>query len=467
MAPASEGGLVKNSRRNLRIGIIEGLLSTPYSVAVVPGSFIIAALLTQWFGIGKSSFGWIVSMPSWTNVLQAVLLPFLARGMTPKGLVLGMGWFNVTLWALMAALIGFLPRNDSSATVTFFLAFFFFASASAAFQSVGWITWVREWVPSKIRGTYLGKRNSWMGVATMGFLALVMLVFKNHKDSLPPYLWVLGAVVVGRLLGLLFMRGIRTRRDGVTLAAPRLTQALRDCRSAPGLPMFILFSAWMNFWMGFTGPFASVFCFEELGLDPGVFATFTALAALSGILGWVFWGRISDRAGNVPVIVVGLLLWEMSNFFWVCLQPSNAWLLYPMFVWSGFFSVAFFMGVFNLLLNLSPGKNSMSAISIHMAVTSLASAVAPIIAGSLLQEFLVQRGGGMAIYQIGFAMKSLSLLVGLLLLFPIREPGRGPRRSMPVAFRAISQTMATQGLELFLNLIPTRNNPSKKRDAKP
>ena len=102
-----------------------------------------------------------------------------------------------------------------------------------------------------------------------------------------------------------------------------------------------------------------------------------------------------------------------------------------------------------------------------MAVTSLASAVAPIIAGSLLQEFLVQRGGGIEIYQIGFAMKSLSLLVGLLLLFPIREPGRGPRRSMPVAFRAISQTMATQGLELFLNLIPTRNKSTKKRDATP
>ena len=81
----------------------------------------IAALLTQWFGIGKSSFGWIVSMPSWTNVLQAALLPLLARGMTPKGLVLGMGWFNVALWAVMAALIGLLPRNDSPITIGFFL----------------------------------------------------------------------------------------------------------------------------------------------------------------------------------------------------------------------------------------------------------------------------------------------------------------------------------------------------------
>lgn len=133
----SAGGHVKNSRKNLRIGIIEGFLSTPYSVAVVPGSFIIAALLTQWFGIGKSSFGWIVSMPSWTNVLQAALLPFLARGITPKGLVLGMGWFNVALWAVMAALIGFLPRNGSHITIGFFLVFFFFRQCKRRFSGCG------------------------------------------------------------------------------------------------------------------------------------------------------------------------------------------------------------------------------------------------------------------------------------------------------------------------------------------
>ena len=463
---ARDGGLVKNTQKNLRIGIIEGLLSTPYSVIVVPGSFIIAALLTQWFGIGKSHFGWIVSMPSWTNVLQAVLLPIFGRYMTPKGLVLGMGWFNVALWGLMAAFIGFLPRNDSRVTIAFFLAFFFLASASAACQVVGWIAWVREWVPAKIRGAYLGKRNSWMGIATMGFLALVMMVFKNHEDSLPPYILVLGVVVVSRFMGIQWMRGIRTRSDGLAIVAPRLTQALRECRAAPGLPMFILFSAWVNFWMGFTGPFGAVFCFEELGLDPGTFAIFTALAAFSGIMGWVFWGRVSDRAGRIPVIVVGLLIWEISNFLWACLIPTNAWLLYPMFVWAGFFSVAFFMGSFNLLLNLVPEKSSMAAISIHLAVTSLASAVAPIIAGGLLEEYLVHRGGGIEIYHIGFAIKSASMLLGLLLLLPIRDPGHGPRRSLPVAFRAISQIMAVQGLELFSNLITMRNRSYKGRNVK-
>jgi hypothetical protein len=105
----------------------------------------------------------------------------------------------------------------------------------------------------------------------------------------------------------------------------------------------------------------------------------------------------------------------------------------------------------------------MAAISIHLAVTSLASAIAPIIAGGLLEEYLVHRGGGIEIYHIGFAIKSAAMLLGLLLLLPIREPGHGPRRSWPVAFRAISQIMADQGLELFSNLINMRNRSKKKR----
>ena len=49
----------------------------------------------------------------------------------------------------------------------------------------------------------------------------------------------------------------------------------------------------------------------------------------------------------------------------------------------------------------------------------------------------------------------------------LREPARGPQRSLPVAFRAISQTMAVQDLELFSNLITMRNRSTKGRNVKP
>ncbi len=345
-----------NSRSNLRTGLIEGLFSTPFTVVSIPGGFLLAALLTQWFGIDKSAFGWIVSLPSWANALQVLALPALARLVTSKDLALGMGWLNVGLWAMLVASLPFLPKNDPAATAMFFGVFFALASASGAFHTVGWTVWIREWVPRRLRGAYLGKRNSLISAATLGFLLLSVAWLEAQKSSLVPYLGILAVMVACRAFSLLWQHGIRTRHDNSPLAAPPLHHSLAECRATPGLVPFILFSAWMNFWMAFTGPFTAVFAFEELHLDPGAFAFLTAIGTVSGVLGWTYWGRVTDLAGAIPVIAIGSALWEISNILWAVLVPGNSWLLYPMFLWGGFFAVSFFMGSFNLLLNLVPSK---------------------------------------------------------------------------------------------------------------
>jgi hypothetical protein len=134
-----------------------------------------------------------------------------------------------------------------------------------------------------------------------------------------------------------------------------------------------------------------------------------------------------------------------------------------MFFWGGFFSVSFFMGSFNLLLNLVPEKSSIAAISLHLAVTASAMAIAPILTGGLLEEFVSIKGGGIAVYHIGFAIKSAAFLLGLLILLRIREPGRTMRQSLPGAFRNVRQAMAVQGLELFANLTPFRSSSTPKK----
>lgn len=454
---------MSDSRRNLRVGLIEGLLATPYTLVSIPGGFLLAALLTQRFSIESSTFGWIVSLPSWASALQALMLPMLARLVTAKDLALGMGWFNAGLWAMLVGSLGFLPADDSAATALFFMIFFMLASVSGAFQMVGWTTWVRDWVPKRLRGTYFGKRNSWISGFTLAFLLLVMLTLDLWKNSLAPYVGILGIMVALRCMSLLWQHGIRSRNDQAPLAAKPLLRALAECHATPGLGSFILFSAWMNFWMSFTGPFSAIFTFEQLGLEPGTFALLTALGTISGVFGWTFWGRVADKTGAIPVIAIGGLLWETQNYLWAVLVPGNSWLLYPMFLWSGFFSVSFFMGSFNLLLNLVPEKSGMSAISLHLAFTSAAMAVAPILSGYLLEEFVTKRGGGIGIYHLGFAIKSTAFLLGLLLLIPIRETGRTTRQSLPGAFRSVRQAMATQGLELFANLTPFRSQPTRRK----
>jgi len=439
-------------RRNLRIGIHEGLLATPWTFIAVPGNFVVAGLLTQYFGIDKAAYGAIVSLPAWSNALQIILIPWLARFLTPKDLTLGLGWFNVGLWSMLAAVLGYLPTDDARGVAPLFIAFFVLSSLSHSFVGMGWTSWVRDWVPQEVRGSYFGLRNRWLSLVTICYLLLAITFFEVAEAALWPYQALIITAVFMRYGSIIWQYGIRTRTDHSDLVNESWMGHLIECLRAPGLMAYILFSSWVSFWLGFVGPFVPVFSFEELGVDPSMFTSLVILGTVSGILGWAYWGRRADRLGSIPVLAVGLFLWEIQNYLWAVLYPGNVWLLYPMFLWGGFFSVAYFLGSFNLLLNLLPQKTKLAGISLNLAITSIAAGIAPIIAGFLLAYFLEERQGGIEVYRIGFVIKTTAILLGLLILRKIREPNRSGRTDLHGSMRTLRQLLAIQGPGFFSNL---------------
>jgi MFS family permease len=168
------------------------------------------------------------------------------------------------------------------------------------------------------------------------------------------------------------------------------------------------------------------------------------LATGSGIFGWWFWGKKVDKHGCIPVLVVGLAFWELTNYLWAVLNRDNTWLLYPMWLTGGFVSVAYFAASFNFLLKLVPTSAKITGVSLHLALTSLAAAVAPILAGLLLTHFLAA-GSGITAYRLGFVIKPTAVLLGILLLRGIREPQRSTQPTLTGAFRTIRQLVAAQG----------------------
>lgn len=437
---ASDG----SSRRNLVIGTGEGILAMPWNFITLPGNFIVAALLTQYYGIGKATYGLLVSLPMWSNAAQIALLPWLARFLTPKDLALGMGWLNIGMWTMLAAVLPFLPADDPRGTARLFLVFFAVASLSQAFVGVGWTSWVRVWVPSKIRGKYFGKRNRWLNIGTVVFLLLALALFAENETSLWPYQVLITVAVVARYGSLIWQHGIRTDAEHLDVVGHGVVAQLRQNLDAPGLPRFIVFAAWTSFWLAFAGPFVPVFSFEELGIQPGTFTILVILATGSGIFGWWLWGKEVDRRGCIPVLVAGLALWELQNYLWAFLDRENAWLLYPMWLFGGFVSIGYFAASFNLLLKLVPSSAKVTGVSLHLAFTSLAAAVAPMLAGVLLAHFL-GAGSGIGAYRIGFAVKSSAVLAGLFLLRGVHEPQRATQPSLTGAFRTVRQLVAAQG----------------------
>lgn len=433
-----------SKRRNLLIGTAEGVLAMPWVYLSLPGNFVMAALLTQYYGIGKAAYGLLASLPMWSNAAQIFLLPWLARFLTPKDLALGMGWLNIGMWTMLAAVLPYLPTDDPSGVARLFVVFLIVASLSQAFLGVGWTSWVRVWVPSRLRGKYFGARNRWLNVGTMAFLLLALALFEAEEAALWPYQVLLIVAVLCRYGSLIWQHGIRTTAEHLDVVGQGWFGQLRQNVASPGLLRFIMFAAWTSFWMAFVGPFIPIFSFEELGVAPGTFTILVILATASGIFGWWFWGKKVDQHGCLSIIAIGLAAWALQDGLWAILNRGNVWLLYPMWLCGGFVSVAYFLGSFNLLLKLVPSSAKVTGVSLHLALTSLAAAVAPVLAGLLLAHFLAS-GWGITAYRVGFVTKSMALLAGLLLLHGIREPQRKTQPSLTGAFRTIRQLVAAQG----------------------
>ena len=425
----------------------------PWAFLSLPGNFLVAALLTQYYALDKISYGLIASLPAWSSAAQIFVVPWLARFLTPKDLNLGMSWFNAGLWTMLAAVLPYLPESDAAGVARLFFIFFLLASLSQSFGAVGWTSWVKDWVPTRLRGQYFGKRNRWLNVSTVVFLLLALLLFKWNEHALWPYQLLIGTAVAMRYGSLIWQHAIRTRSDHHDVLGRGWMSHLRENLASRDLVIFIIFSAWASFWLAFVGPFVPVFTFEELGLPPGSFSVLVILATVSGIFGWWFWGRRIDRHGCVPVLVAGLILWEAPGYTWVFVTRDTTWVLYLLWIFGGFFATAYFAASFNLLLKLVPPGTKLAGVSLHLAVTSVAAAVAPVFAGLLLTRFL-DAGAGVTAYRVGFAVKSTAVLAGLILLRGLREPQRSNRTTLPGAFRAISQILVAPGASLLAGLAP-------------
>jgi len=400
------------------------------------------------------AYGTIASLPAWSNALQIVLIPTLSRFLTPKDLAVGIGWLNIGLWSVFAAVLGYLPVDEPRRIIALFYIFFALTSLSQSLIGIGWTSWVREWVPRPVRGTYFGHRNRLISLVTVAFLILTMALFKIAPDSLWPYQALIGGAVFLRYGSLLWQYGIRTDSDRVDPVSQDWIRQIRDALQSRELLVFICFSAWTNFWLGFVGPFYPVFCFEELGLTAGNFTTLVILGSLAGMVAYAWWGRQVDRLGSLPILGVGLFLWEIQNYLWCILSPQTTWLLYPMWLWGGFFGVAYLLGSFSLLLKLILQSSRLAATSLYVAITSMTAALAPILAGALLNRFLPLAENRLDVYHLGFGVKTTAVLFGLFALRNFKEPARSTRGSAPGAFRPLRTLLTVLGPGFLPNFTP-------------
>jgi Na+/melibiose symporter-like transporter len=451
-------------QRNLAIGIGEGVMATPWVFLSMPGGFIVAALLTQYFSLGTAVFGLIVALPALANALQILYLPWVRPFLSPRDMALGPAWLNLGLWVMLAVSLPLLPTESSEDAANIFIIFFLLVSFCSSLIAVGWTTWVQSWVPSSLRGKYFGRRNLFIQTATVCFLLLAMVLLDAGEGQVWPFQALILVAVVMRFISILWQHRIVLPR-GETKPSPNIswTKDLFAVWQHRPFRLFIFFMAWIAFWMNSFGPFAIVYAFDFLEFTKGQFARISIVATLAGACMMPLWGRWVDRYGCTRMIALSLVPWWLTGYVWAFLTPATAWILYLMFLVGGALSGGFLIGVFNLLYKVLPQGRTTAGISLNMALSSAAAAVAPVMVGTALAVLQQKAVDYQLVYRALFVISTTMVLLSLIALRRVPETvGRVPERFRLGAMRAIRANMMAVGLAFVTNTNLMRRRKHKE-----
>ncbi|MBW8781428.1 MAG: MFS transporter [Verrucomicrobia bacterium] len=442
-------------RRNLRLCTYDGVVATPIVYLLQPGNFIIAALLVELFHLPPELYGLIVALPFMGNFAQAFLMPFLNVRLSPKSVSVVSSSLQALCWTALALSLPFLPADHPEISGRWLLAIFAVSAAVTSLTGVSWTSWVQEWMPVRLRGKYFGRRNRLLQVAQVLFLLVVGQLFHRLSGSVAAFqLLLLGAVFL-RVGSVVFQHKIQastTELPPIETKTPWGEQ-LKALRNAPAFLWLVAYGAGWGFATSCFGPFVPVFMYKQLGLSVMDVSGLVVLASVGGALSSPAWGTLADRFGNKPVMLFCMIAWQLQNFFWCVLTPANTSLLYGMWIFGGIMGAGFVLSLFNIQLKIIPPEAKTLAISINLAVTSLVTAVAPIIGGLVLQYLLARGGSALTVYHQVFFVPPVLALLACLMLARVHEPLASPLASVAGAMRNIRTLGSLLGVSFLVDYI--------------
>jgi MFS family permease len=458
--------LAQERKRDLmvcfRYSTAEGLVAVPIVTMALTGSMALSALITKAFPLTATSIGIMGSLPFVGNFLQIFVSPFLMRWRPPKVITIAAATLHWASWVALGVFMPWIPRDNPATASLWILGWFLFSSCLGAVAGVTWSTWVEEWVPARIRGKYFGRRNQILQFATVVFLMLSGWILSRWEYSVAAFQVV--------ILGSAFLRIFSLRLQWLSptrpyRAPPPERESFRDqarvLRASGSFLVFVAFGAVWSFATNCFGPFYTVFMFDKVGfsaLDVGVV---TALSQIGGAFSLPAWGRLLDRYGNKPVMVVSLVLWQLSMFLWCFAGPGNRWMLYVLWTWIGATSAGFVLGQFVIVLRLIPVDAKKLAIGFNLAVSSLVAAVAPVLGGWALAN-APAGWGGLRAYHACFMVQPIVALAGAFLLLRVREPAASPFSTVVGAMRNIRTLGGVLGLSFLVNYVFVDKAPRDK-----
>lgn len=396
-------------------------------------------------GASPLEIGMLSSIPMLVNLLQPLgayfadrntsrrfynLLIFVPARLIWLILVLGIAWIS---WS----------NQHSDQLVSWTLGIVLLTNVLAGLGTASWFSWMAALVPHRLRGRYFGFRNSAASLTTLISVPLLGNAISAWPNGIMQgYCVVLFLGIVAGLMSLgcqFFMADVNPQRPLLSAVSRSKLKEASDQdleeNAQPNRPQvsilndsnflkFLLYVGPWTFAVNLIAPFYNLYLLNNLALDLKWVTYYTSLNAAANLVMLVLWGRLADRLGNRPLLLLVGILVAMVPLSWLIpgTDPVSLWVWLPLVhLLKGGMWAAIDLCNNNIQMELAPVDHPSSYFAIAAAVSGIGGALGTTAGGILAQLPLF--GGLTGLFVISAGMR-------LLALFPlifVREP-----RSQPV-----------------------------------
>ena len=325
-------------RAGMRCSNVEAVFATIHLV-LTQGIFLTNYVLD--LGGSNMVCGIIEALP-YTVQFTYFLSPLLVRRMRArKPVVIFFAIAHRASWLFLILLL-FTHWSPGTRQVLLVLVLLL-ANVCAVIAGNAWYSWMADLVPPAIRGSYYGRRNTYLGVTAMITLFLgtqLLTTFRDIELGRIGYTLCYGiAIASAAYAAWMLSRQYEPPVRQIEVLSP--TKVFATLRQTPLLRDFIIFFTIWQLGMGVGAAYFGVHMIKVLGLSPAEMGYLGLAGSGAALVGSRLWGRAMDRVGDRAVLIAsGVIIFA---HIWVWMLSTKAFLL-PLwiatmaggFAWAGF-----------------------------------------------------------------------------------------------------------------------------------
>ena len=434
-------------RRAIRLCVWDGVLRM-MGLSLSQGVFL--AGFAAALGADERAMGIIGAMPAAGQLLQVVSAQLIHSAGGRKRVFIGVSLGSVLIWSAIAVIA--FTMMPSPGLVWVFVFLYGISAVCAATRNIAWFDWIRDLIPARLRGRFFGVRNRAVLLAGIvlsipGAILVDRLSRENEGWALRAYALPFTAAAVFVALSLLITRRIAEPAMTRVASGGMWRTAVRNAWASGPFRRYFFYRLYFNFGVGLVGSLLTFYLLKELAYSKTFVATLGVVSTLLAASTIMLWGRLADRVGNRPAMLIAYVIKIVWIGLWVFVTRDSYLLLIVIHVLSahGLGSALLHQ---NMLLKLVPDEGSAAAMAMFNSLSRTAAAAGPIVGGFLVYSVLPRQltlgGWTLTCWQQLILISGLLRVGALIGLIWVREPQsmrlgrfvrvlrRGFTREMPI-----------------------------------